>query len=181
MGSVSRPVLIVPGLNGSGPGHWQQYWLEDDPGAALVEQADWINPQAERWLQRLEQAVAANPGALIVAHSLGAILAARLATSAVAPLVGGVLLVAPADIERAASLHARTYEFGTLPTSPLPFPALVAASRDDIYMPHAKAQQLSRLWQARLVDLGNAGHVNVASGYGRWAQGYDLAHGLVAA
>ncbi len=167
--------LIVPGLNGSGPGHWQQFWLADHDNADLVEQSDWANPQAGRWLHRLEQAIIANPGALIVAHSLGAILVARLTASSVAPLVGGALLVAPADIERTSTLHARTYEFGKLPDSRLPFPTLVVASRDDIYMSLDKTRELAARWHAPLVDLGNAGHINIASGFGRWTQGYELA------
>ncbi|UYN99138.1 MAG: alpha/beta hydrolase [Devosia sp.] len=172
---MARPVLIVPGLNGSGDGHWQQFWLADDDQAKLVDQADWANPQAGRWLHRLERAVIANPGALVVAHSLGSILAARLATSSVAPLVGGALLVAPADIERTSVLHARTYEFGTIPIEPLPFPALVVASRDDIYMSLDKARGLAAQWRCPLVDIGLAGHINVASGFGRWTAGHDLA------
>lgn len=133
------------------------------------------NPLAGRWLHRLEQAVIGNPGALIVAHSLGSILTARLAASSVAPLVGGALLVAPADIERTSELHARTYEFGTLPRDALPFPALVVASRDDIYMSLAKARDLAKCWGSPVLDLGYAGHINVASGFGRWARGYVLA------
>ena len=172
---MSRPILIVPGLNGSGEGHWQRHWLADHEDARLVDQSDWSNPQAGRWLHRLEQAVIANPGALLVTHSLGTILAARLGASSVAPLVGGALLVAPADIERTSSLHARSYEFGTLPLAPLPFPALVVASRDDIYMSLDKARTLAAAWSAPLIDLGNVGHINVASGFGRWPGGYELA------
>lgn len=172
---MSRPVLIVPGLNGSGPGHWQSFWLADQAEAVLVQQNDWANPQAGRWLHRLEQAIIAHPGAVIVAHSLGTILTARLSQSSVAPLVGAALLVAPADIERTSTLHARTYEFGTLPRARLPFPSLVVASRDDIYMNLAKATELSQLWGASLLDLGYAGHINVSSGFGRWPRGYTLA------
>ena len=172
---MTRPVLIVPGLNGSADGHWQRYWLADHEDAVLVEQADWFNPQPGRWLHRLEQALVAHPGALIIAHSLGSILAARLATSSVAPLVGGALLVAPADIERTALLHARTYEFGAMPADRLPFPAFVVASRNDPYMAFEKAQTAARAWGAPLVDLGAAGHINIQSGFGRWARGYDLA------
>lgn len=175
---MTRPVLIVPGLNGSGEGHWQNYWLRDRPEAVLVEQSDWADPKAGRWLHRLEKAVMSYPGSIIVGHSLGTILAARLATSPVAPLVGGVLLVAPADIERASTLHARTYEFGTLPCEKLSFPGLVVGSRDDIYMNLAKAQTLAQHWGVPLLDLGHAGHINIASGFGRWQRGYDLAQQL---
>ncbi|KFL30510.1 hypothetical protein JP75_15140 [Devosia riboflavina] len=172
---MTRPVLVVPGLNGSGEGHWQRFWLEDFDEAQLVEQADWSNPDATRWQQGLEQAVRANPGAIIVAHSLGTILVARLARSSVASLVGGALLVAPADIERTSALHARSYEFGRIPTERLPFPATVVASRDDVYMSLDKAILLAKSWQAPLVDIGYVGHVNVASGFGRWVEGYELA------
>lgn len=172
---MSRPVLIVPGLNGSSDGHWQRHWLADHRDAVLVEQSDWSDPQPGRWLHRLEQALIAYPGALIVAHSLGSILATRLATSSVVPLVGGALLVAPADIERTSVLHARNYEFGSMPTGTLPFPALVVASRNDPYMALEKAKATARVWGTPLVDLGAAGHINVASGFGRWARGYDLA------
>lgn len=176
---MTRTFLIVPGLNGSTDDHWQRHWLADHDDAVLVDQSDWANPQAGRWLHRLEQAIIAHPGALLVTHSLGTILAARLAGSSVAPLVGGALLVAPADIERTSSLHARSYEFGTLPDAPLPFPALVVASRDDIYMTLEKARALAASWRTPLVDLGYAGHINVASGFGRWPEGYALAQQVI--
>jgi|SRR5215217_2715578 len=172
---MTRPILIVPGLNGSSDGHWQRHWLADHEHAVLVDQSDWSNPQPGRWLHRLEKALIAHPGALIVAHSLGSILTARLAKSSVAPLVGGALLVAPADIERTSILHARRYEFGSMPTDALPFPSLVVASRNDPYMALEKSRALARAWGVRLFDLGAAGHINVASGFGRWARGYDLA------
>lgn len=177
---MTRPILVVPGLNGSGPGHWQHYFVADHEQAALVEQADWVNPQAGRWLHRLEQAVIANPGALIIGHSLGSILAARLASSSVASLVGGALLVAPADIERTSTLHARTYEFGTIPLAPLPFPTLVVASRDDVYMERDKARDIAAAWRAPFLDIGKAGHINIASGFGRWAQVDELVEQVIA-
>jgi predicted alpha/beta hydrolase family esterase len=176
---MTRPVLILPGLNGSSDGHWQRQWLADHENAVLVEQSDWFNPEPGRWLHRLEQSLIAYPGALIVAHSLGSILTARLATSSVAPLVGGALLVAPADIERTSLLHARSYDFGSMPAGVLPFPALVVASRNDPYIALDKAKAAARSWGAPLIDLGAAGHINVSSGFGRWIRGYDLAGQLM--
>lgn len=172
---MTSATLIVPGLHGSGDGHWQAWWRMDHRNAILVEQADWSNPDAGAWLARLEQAVTANPHALIIAHSLGAVLTARLASSPVATLVAGALLVAPADIERTGVLHRRSYEFGVMPTLELPFPSLVVASRNDPYMPFDMAVALGQAWGANLYDLGNAGHVNIESGYGRWTEGYRLA------
>lgn len=172
---MSQTTLIVPGLHGSGDGHWQSWWQTDQPDAVLVEQADWSDPDADDWLETLEHAVATYPHAIVVAHSLGAIVTARLANSSVAPLVAAALLVAPADIERTGTLHHRSYDFGGMPADRLPFPSLLVASRNDPYMPFDKAVALGKSWGSRLHDLGNAGHVNVASGFGRWAAGYALA------
>ncbi|UXN73869.1 alpha/beta hydrolase [Devosia sp. A8/3-2] len=119
---MSTTTLIVPGLHGSEGEHWQAHWRRDHPGAILVEQSDWSNPQADRWLSALEAAVIAHPQALIVAHSPGSVLTARLARSKVASLVTGALLVAPADINCTAGLHKRSYEFGNMPQDVLPFP-----------------------------------------------------------
>ena len=173
-------MLIVPGLHGSDGDHWQSWWRADHADAVLVEQADWSNPDADAWLTTLEAAILANPGAVIVAHSLGTILTARLGRSRVAPLVAGALLVAPADIERTGKLHGRSYEFGTMPKERLPFPTVVAVSHDDPYMPFEKADELARAWGSEIHDMGRAGHINVASGFGRWVGGYALARSLTA-
>ncbi|MNL66946.1 hypothetical protein D3C87_1914830 [compost metagenome] len=37
-----------------------------------------------------------------------------------------------------------------------------------------RLRHVSTRWGSRLVDLGHAGHINVASGFGRWSRGYDL-------
>ena len=176
---MSPTSLIVPGLHGSGVGHWQHWWRLDHADAHLVEQADWANPDEEAWLSTLERAIIACPGSLIIAHSLGAILTARLARSRVAHLVAGALLVAPADINRTSSLHQRTYDFGAMPRDRLPFPSLVVASRDDVYMPFSMARDLATDWGSGLHDLGYVGHINIPSGFGRWVDGY--AHAAVLA
>lgn len=168
--------LIVPGLHGSGTDHWQAWWQIDDRSAVLVEQDDWSNPDADRWLARLEEAISAHPNALIVAHSLGSILTARLASSRLAQLVAGALLVAPADINRTSDLHSRTYDFGEMPHERLPFPSLVVASRNDAYMSYDKLRDLAVEWGSPVHDIGYVGHINVASGFGRWPAGYELAH-----
>jgi hypothetical protein len=63
--------LIVPGLNGSGPGHWQDFWLQERPEAHLVNQHDWMHPNLDDWLGTLEHELLAHPGAVVVGHSLG--------------------------------------------------------------------------------------------------------------
>ena len=45
--------LLLPGLGGSGPGHWQALWRETDPEAKLVEQNDWKAPELDSWMERV--------------------------------------------------------------------------------------------------------------------------------
>jgi predicted alpha/beta hydrolase family esterase len=45
------------------------------------------------------------------------------------------------------------------------------ASRDDPYDAPGFAAAKAAQWGARLVDAGEAGHVNVASGHGPWPDG----------
>src|SRR5690606_37442113 len=170
--------LIIPGYKGSEAGHWQRQWLHDDPSALLVEQDDWHYPVLSDWMHALEAKLAENPGAVLVAHSLGCALVAHLASRPSAAHVAGALLVAPADAETMARKDSRFQSFAPLPRHELGFPSIVVASRNDEYMSFAKAEALSHLWGSGFVDLGHAGHINVASGFSRWPEGITLASSL---
>lgn len=166
--------LLVPGLNGSGEGHWQRFWAADHDDAVLLEQDRWEYPVLREWLSRLEDALLATSGAYLVGHSLGSVLIAHLAERPAARLVKGALLVAPCDIGVTGVLHPGLLRFGEMPQTPLPFPTLVVGSRNDPYMPLDVLRRHASAWKADIVDLGEAGHINVASGFGRWTAGYDL-------
>nr|WP_309486597.1 alpha/beta hydrolase [Sinorhizobium sp. 8-89] len=166
--------LIVPGLFGSGEGHWQRYWLADYPAAAIVEQQDWNHPTLARWHGALEAEILRYETVDLVAHSLGSVLVAALAGRPVARRVRSALLVAPCDLDETERLHPGAVDFGATPNRPLPFRSLVVGSLNDPYMPFARLKSLCEKWGSSLVDLGHAGHINVASGFGRWTHGYDL-------
>lgn len=165
--------LIVPGLFGSGEDHWQRHWLRDNPGSVLVEQADWQPPRLEDWISPLEAALAAGP-AYIVAHSLGCLLTAAVARGPAARNIRGALLVAPCDLVATRKLHPGHIEFPLLQHTRLPFPATVVGSLNDVYMSLDQVTQISRQWGADLKVLGQAGHINIDSGYGRWTGAYHL-------
>lgn len=167
--------LIIPGLNGSGEGHWQDYWLQDDPDAVLVSQRDWSRPDFVEWTAEIEKALVRHPGSILVAHSIGAVIAAGLATRPSRHLVKGALLVAPCDLVKVSSLHPGSVSLRSMPVAKLPFPSLLVASRNDPYMPYERAVEYADALGSDLVDLGRAGHINIASGYGRWKRGYRLA------
>lgn len=168
------PTLILPGLNGSDEGHWQRFWLKDDANSLLVEQDDWTSPKVETWTKRLEQVLQQEGPAYIVAHSLGCLLAARCADGPYARLIKGALLVAPCDLSTTEKLHPGAIHFGRMPTRALPFPTITVGSLDDIYMPLESLSLYGRLWKTEIKNLGQAGHINIESGFGRWTGGYGL-------
>ena len=58
--------------------------------------------------------------------------------------------------------------------SPLPFPSIVAASRNDPLCRFHRACDMAFAWRSRFVDLGDVGHLNPASGYGEWPRAEEL-------
>ncbi|WP_426127476.1 alpha/beta hydrolase [Pararhizobium sp. PWRC1-1] len=168
------PTLILPRLNGSDDGHWQRFWLKDDVRSRLVEQDDWQFPRIEAWMKRLEEVLAQEGPAYIVAHSLGCLLAAKCADTPSASLIKGALLVAPCDLTTTEKLHPGAIHFGRMPTRALPFPTITVGSLNDIYMPLESLSFYSALWKTQTKDLGYAGHINIDSGFGRWKGGYGL-------
>ena len=161
------PVLIVPGLNDSGPAHWQTWWQATESGTLRVVQDDWQQPDLGRWSARVAESLDQTAGPVwLVAHSFGCL--ASVAAVARRPgRIKGALLVAPADPER----------FGlgiTFPQRALPFPSIVVASTNDPWMRFDRAAQWAGRWGSRLVNLGRAGHINSESGYGPWPKGRAL-------
>ena len=69
------------------------------------------------------------------------------------------MLVAPAE-------PARFDAEDDVPECALGVPSVLVASRNDPFMSFARAEHWARVWHSELVDLGDAGHVNVESGFG---------------
>ena len=161
------PVLLVPGLGGSGPDHWQSLWRRDRPQFRRVEQDDWDVPDLGIWAAGVARAIdSVRKPPIVVAHGFGCIAAIHAATFYRRQLAGA-LLVAPADPQRwrVAPLvsHAR-----------LPFRTTLVASTNDPLLAHARAQAFATAWGAHLVTLPDAGHINAAAGFGAWPQGLAL-------
>jgi predicted alpha/beta hydrolase family esterase len=178
-------VLIVPGLGGSGPEHWQTAWEARLPRCARVVQRDWNRPDREEWLQSLRRAMAAAVGepVVAVAHSLGCALIAHAVSrwpSLVDRTLRAALLVAPADVDSQAHTPPETRGFAPIPRARLPFPATVIASRDDPYVAIDRARAFAATWGAQFVDAGALGHINAASGLGDWPAGRDHHASLLA-
>lgn len=176
---AAPPILIVPGLYNSGPDHWQSHWARALPNAERVEQQDWERPLLGDWTISLAEAVRRRPGAILVAHSLGCALVAHFAQVTGGRGVAGAMLVAPADVNREGPAGRLLVGFSPIPRQRLPFPSLVVASRNDPYVEIDRAEAFARGWGSAFVDLGRAGHINVASGHGAWPKGRVLLNRLV--
>jgi predicted alpha/beta hydrolase family esterase len=82
------------------------------------------------------------------------------------------MLVAPAEPARFDAEDA-------VPECALGVPSVLVASRNDPFMSFARAEHWARVWHSELIDLGEAGHVNVESGFGAWSFGKEVLLRLV--
>lgn len=168
--------LIVPGLDASPEPHWQHWLAATDPNSLMVDLSDAHRPQPALWEVELASAILQHPGAVLVGHSLGAVLIMKLLEQWPHLNIAGVMLVAPAE----TSGNDRISHFGPIPEVKIDHPATLVASRNDPWMEFSRAKSLAQSLGADLVDLGQAGHVNVASGYGPWPQVRGMRDALLA-
>ena len=171
--TISR-ILLLPGWQNSGPGHWQTRW-ESLYGDHRVEQHEWMHPLRGDWSARLEEEVLAAPGPVaFAAHSLGCILvAAWAAHSRNTHKVRGALLVAPGN-EGERYQRCRCPGGAPMVRKPLPSPPLLIAANHDPYCDARRSRQMADDWGARFVDTGAGGHLNAESGLGDWPEGRQL-------
>lgn len=167
-------VLTLAGLWNSGPQHWQTLWERKHPEWVRVPHRDWNNPDCDEWVAELDAAIAQCEGTpLLVAHSLACVLVAKWAKSGSALKIAGAWLVAPSDVD-APSYPVEAKGFGPMPIEKLPFPTVVVASANDEYVSLDRARQFAQAWGSKFVEIGNAGHINGASGYGEWPEGEKM-------
>ena len=182
--------LIVPGLRDHVAEHWQTL-LETRLRAAgtrvvRVPPMGRDNLECATRVEAIEYMAQAIDGDIvIVAHSGGCVMVAHWAQQTKRPVLGA-LLATPPDFERPMpegypSIEALT-EGGWLPVprDPLPFPSIVAASRNDPLGSYDRVASLALHWDSRLVDLGEVGHLNPASGFGPWPRAEEFVRELSA-
>jgi predicted alpha/beta hydrolase family esterase len=174
MNDATHDVLIVPGWGDSGPEHWQTLWQRKNPSYIRVVHKEWINVTLSEWVSTLDQYVCAcTKPVVLVAHSLSCILCAHWAQLG-GDSIAAAFLVAPTDVERRETCPPETWCFAPIPRTRLPFKSMIVASGDDPYTDVAKAELLAKQWGSEFINVGDAGHVNVASGHGPWPEGEAL-------
>jgi len=182
MSRIDATILIVPGLREHVDEHWQTLLAAKLPRSHTVPPLtiDKLNCAAR--VEALDRALSAIDGPVIlVAHSAGVMMVAQWALTARTrhPIVGA-LLATPADVENdfppgyPTRDTLREQGWLPIPRRALPFPSLLAASRNDPLCAFERAQALAHHWGSELVDLGDVGHLNPAAGFGNWPRALEL-------
>lgn len=166
--------LIVPGLGNSGPEHWQTYFEKTGDNFHRIEQQEWDAPACELWIETIDRKVGEfDPSTVVlIAHSLGCSAIAHWATK-YKRQIKGALLVAPSDPE-ALHYHFPATGFAPVPLNKIHFKTIVVASADDVWVSLERALFFAEKWESEFINIGNAGHINVASGHTHWDEGLAI-------
>lgn len=166
------PAFVVPGLHGSGDGHWQSIWQRHCPVLGRIRQDHWDVPSLPVWSQRVADVLARTDGpAVLVAHSFGCLASVHAALYRDVQ-IAAALLVAPAE-------PAKFGVDAELTLRALPFPSVLVASSNDPWLRLDRARNWAKLWGSEFVDVGALCHINADSGLGQWQAGLGLLQGLV--
>jgi predicted alpha/beta hydrolase family esterase len=171
-------VLIVPGLRDHVAEHWQTLLHAELEGSHAVEPLRENGLSCPARVEAIEQAIARIDGPVIlVAHSAGCLMTvhwARTHRATAVERIRGALLVTPPDLcatwpdKYPSPQSLAGHGWSPMPRDPLPFPTLVAASSNDPLASLDAVRDMAAAWDARLVELGEVGHMNPASGFGPW-------------
>ena len=163
--------FIVPGLGNSGPEHWQTFLENSGSNFKRIEQQEWDAPECSDWIDCIEQALTGYDltTVILIGHSLGCAAIVHWAAR-YGKLIKGAMLVAPSDIE-GAQYTFPAKGFAPLPMGRMPFNTLMIVSSNDPWVSLERAKYFADNWGSSLVNIGQAGHINVASGHHRWEEG----------
>lgn len=189
MTSADAPtVLIVPGLRDHVGEHWQTLLAARLPRVRTVPPMGREDLSCADRVKAIEREIAAiKEPIVIVAHSGGCVMVAHWARiTRHADAVRGALLATPPDFDSPMpagypSLDAlQAGGWLPVPRERLPFRSLVAMSRTDPLGKYERMSELARAWGSATVDIGDAGHLNPASGFGEWPMAEALIQRLAA-
>lgn len=166
--------FIVPGLGNSGPEHWQTYFESTGNNFKRIEQKEWDAPLCGDWIETIDATISPyDPSTVVlIGHSLGCAAIVHWATR-YNKKIKGALLVAPSDMEAPAYTFPAK-GFGPMPKEKIPFRTIVIASTDDPWVSLDRAEYFAGNWGSEFINIGKAGHINVASGHTRWEKGLEL-------
>lgn len=170
--------IALPGRGNSKSDHWMSHWCCAFPNSSRVLQATWDEPDPVDWIARVDAAIAAAPRRVVIlAHSLSVATTVKWAEQASESQRSKVLaafLVAATNVENPDPSFDLVRPFAPMPLKPLPFPALVVASRTDPRVTFEEAQRFAEAWGADIADAGDLGHMGNEQRLGLWPTGLLL-------
>ena len=166
-------IFIVPGLGNSGECHWQTIW-QNKYAFTRIQQQSWDKPIRTDWIQQIDTVLNDYDysNTILVGHSLACNTIVQWA-NVYRRSIKAALLVGPSDTE-ASSYPPGTTGFTPMPLYRLHFPSVVIASSNDFYVSTERALFFAEQWGSRFVNIGDAGHINVAAGFGEFEQGLAI-------
>lgn len=171
---MGRRFVMVPGIGGSGPEHWQSHWETLYPNTLRIEPNSWDEPDLADWFAALDRAVASAPYPPVLVWPFARVPALCPLACGVVPAIAAAFLVAVPDPSGPA-FPAQAKAFGALPATGFgERPVLAVASENDPYDPTASAIAWAARQGAWPRRLGPRGHLNEASNLGAWPEGQGL-------
>ncbi|MGY4532300.1 putative alpha/beta hydrolase family esterase [Pseudomonas sp. TE3786] len=178
-------VLIIPGLRDHVAEHWQTLLAARLPNCRSVPPLETDKLSLAARVDAIQRELDAIDGPVVlVAHSAGVLMTVHWAARHSRPILGA-LLVTPPDLDSVWPAQYPSPQvlkdngWSPLPRGRLPFPSIVAASSNDHLASLDAARAMASDWGASLVELGEVGHLNPASGYGEWPQAERLIQALL--
>jgi hypothetical protein len=171
--------FILPGYGNSSDGHWQSVFEKKLPNCRRIHQLNWEAPTREDWvmqLQKVLEPLKMEP-VVVITHSLGGIALLHWIEQ-YHPKLLGAFIVAPPDLENPA-MDLGLESFCPMPTQALSFPAMMVASSNDPWMSLERSRHFAQLWNCKLIEIGEAGHINPDSGFGNWEEGFELLNSFI--
>ncbi|MEG0348352.1 MAG: alpha/beta hydrolase [Acinetobacter sp.] len=165
--------VIVPGVGGSEAQHWQSWLQQQLVSSSRVQQKNWDRPVLSEWVAQFVKTVAAVKAPIqIVAHSFGCLtsVAALAEHPELSAKVKNLVLVAPANPARFGEAgfarHSLTDYKQYFHQLNIDVPTTLLISENDPWLGYFDALQLAQAWKLTPINLGQVGHINVASGFG---------------
>lgn len=172
--------IIVPGVGGSDYDHWQSWLQRQLMSCFRVQQQDWNAPLLSSWVKNFVDTVAkVNEPIQVIAHSFGCLTAVSALNEypELTQKIKKMVLVAPANPARFGeqgfardSSNDYSAYFHQLK---LKVPCEMIISENDPWLNFEDAKQLAKAWNLRPHNLGQVGHINVASGFGPFPEIYN--------
>lgn len=172
--------VIVPGVGGSEYAHWQSWLQRQLMSCSRVQQQDWNTPILQTWIDTFVNTVGSIQDDIqIVAHSFGCLttVAALSQHPELNQKIKNLILVAPANPARfgEAGFARQSHQdyqhyFHQLKIT---VPTTLLISENDPWLSFEDANFLAQAWKLNPINLGQVGHINVASGFGPFPEIYN--------